>query len=385
MTRRILALSLVLFAGSGCAVPPPPAAPWSEIRFGVEADVKPLEYRDERGELKGLDIELGNALCAELNARCVWVDQPYATNIAALQSGRFDAIMPMTPTPARRETLDFTDLLYPLESRLVAPAGANLLPDAQSLKGKRVGVLAGTSREAFAKARWAPQGVVIRSFNLNGELIASLLKGELDATLQNTIEITEALLNTPKGAAFAFAGPSIVDEMLGGGVAIATRKTDPTLTQALNRALQRLKDNGKYAAITQSYLAPVAAGPQQATMVHVSAGAGLPFSQTVQLGQTLYLSGVLGQDESGKLARGGIRAETAQALENLRNTLKSRGLGMDRVAKCTVILADINDFSAMNSVYTRYFPSDRLPTRTTFAAGKLLDNARIEIECLAGL
>ncbi|WP_338500628.1 transporter substrate-binding domain-containing protein [Pseudomonas trivialis] len=385
MTRRILALSLVLFAGSGCAVPPPPAAPWSEIRFGVEADVKPFEYRDERGELKGLDIELGNALCAELNARCVWVDQPYATNIAALQSGRFDAIMPMTPTPARRETLDFTDLLYPLESRLVAPAGANLLPDAQSLKGKRVGVLAGTSREAFAKARWAPQGVVIRSFNLNGELIASLLKGELDATLQNTIEITEALLNTPKGAAFAFAGPSIVDEMLGGGVAIATRKTDPTLTQALNRALQRLKDNGKYAAITQSYLAPVVAGPQQATMVHVSAGAGLPFSQTVQLGQTLYLSGVLGQDESGKLVRGGIRAETAQALENLRNTLKSRGLGMDRVAKCTVTLADINDFSAMNSVYTRYFPSDRLPARTTFAAGKLLDDARIEIECLAGL
>lgn len=111
----------------------------------------------------------------------------------------------------------------------------------------------------------------------------------------------------------------------------------------------------------------------------------MPFSQTVQLGQTLYLSGLLGQDESGKLVRGGIRAETAQALETLRNTLKSRGVGMDRVAKCTVILADINDFSAMNSVYTRYFPSDRLPARTTFAAGKLLDNARIEIECLAGL
>ncbi|WP_338506652.1 transporter substrate-binding domain-containing protein [Pseudomonas poae] len=364
---------------------PPPAASWSEIRFGVEADVKPFEYRDERGELKGLDIELGHALCAELNARCVWVDQPYASNIEALQGGRFDAIMPMTPTPARRENLDFTDLLYPLESRLVARTGANLLPEAQSLKGKRVGVLAGTSREAFAKARWAPQGVVIRSFNLNAELIASLLKGELDATLQNTIEITEALLNTPQGAAFAFAGPRIVDEMLGGGVAIATRKSDPTLTAALNRALQRLKDNGKYAAITQSYLAPVAAEPEPATMVHVPAGAGLPFSQTVQLGQTLYLSGLLGQDESGKLVRGGIRAETAQALETLRNTLKSRGVGMDRVAKCTVILADINDFSAMNSVYTRYFPSDRLPARTTFAAGKLLDNARIEIECLAGL
>ena len=56
---------------------------------------------------------------------------------------------------------------------------------------------------------------------------------------------------------------------------------------------------------------------------------------------------------------------------------------MERVVKCTVILADINDFVAMNKVYTRYFPADRLPARTTFAAGKLLMDARIEIECVA--
>lgn len=255
--RQLLTLTtffLILLVGAGCVVTPPAENLWREIRFGVEADVPPFEFRNAQGELAGLDIELGSALCAELNARCVWVDQAYATNIAALQAGKFDAIMPMTATPARREIVDFTHDLYALESRLVVPAGSNLLPTPHSLKGKRVGVLAGTSREAFANARWAPQGVVVRSFGLNSELIRSLQAGEIDATLQNTIEISEALLNIPQGTAFAFAGPSVVDEMLGGGVAIATRKADPELTAALNKALQRLKDTGKYTAITRAYL-----------------------------------------------------------------------------------------------------------------------------------
>lgn len=383
--RRMLTLatfSLILLAGTGCAVAPQPESPWREIRFGVEADVPPFEYRNAQGELAGLDIELGNALCAELNARCVWVDQPYATNIAALQAGRFDAIMPMTATPARRETLDFTHDLYALESRLVAPRGSNLLPIPQSLRGKRIGVLAGTSREAFAKARWASQGVTVRSFGLNRELIRSLQAGEIDATLQNTVEINEALLNTPEGVAFTFAGPAIVDDMLGGGVAIATRKTDPTLTAALNTALQRLKDNGKYAAITGAYLG--AAPPKPVKMIYTPAEGGLPFSETVQVGQTLYISGLLGLDANGDLVPGGIRGETAQVFKTLRGILQAKGIGMDRVAKCMVILADLKDFAAMNQVYASSFPADRLPTRTTVGA-KLLANARIEVECMASL
>lgn len=387
MTRiiRIFALALILVAGIGCAVVPPSENPCSEIRFGVETDVKPFEYYDENAQLMGLNIELGNALCAELNARCMWVEQPYATNIAALQAGRFDAIMSMSPTPMRRKIVDFTDLLYSLESRLVVRIGSNLLPQPQSLKGKRVGVLAGTSREAFAKVRWAPQGVVVRSFNRNDELINSLLAGELDATLQNTIEINEALLSTPEGVAFAFAGPGVVDEMLGEGVAIATRKANPELTAALNRALQRLKDKGKYSAITQPYLMSAPVEREPAKMIYSPAEGSLPFSKAVQVGETLYLSGLLGLDKTGKLVSGGIRTETAQALETLRSTLKEKGVGMDRVAKCTVILADIKDFSAMNNVYASYFPPDRLPARTTFAAGKLFADARVEIECLASL
>ena len=118
LVKTLSLLSLVaLTAGCMSSVPDP------QIRFGVEALVPPFESRNDKGELVGLNVELGNALCAELQSRCVWVDQDYATNVHALEANRFDVIMPMTATPARRERVDFTEDLYPLSSRLVARVG----------------------------------------------------------------------------------------------------------------------------------------------------------------------------------------------------------------------------------------------------------------------
>lgn len=373
LAKILSLLSLVaLTAGCMSSVPAP------QIRFGVEALVPPFESRNDKGELVGLNVELGNALCAELQSRCVWVDQDYATNVHALEANRFDVIMPMTATPARRERVDFTADLYSLSNRLVARVGSNLQPDAQSLKGKRVGVLAGTSREAFAKARWAAAGVTVRSFNFNNQLVASLLAGELDATLQDSIEITQTLLSQPQGQGFDFVGPALKDPMLGSGVAMAVRKTDTLLRDNLNAALERLKQNGQYQAITQRYLPPAAPDSPR----YFPNEEGLPFSDAVQVGETIYFSGMLGLGADGELVKGGIGPETAQAMENLRTALQRNGLSQAQVAKCTVILADIRDFSAMNAVYRSFFPADRLPARTTFA-GKLVENARVEVECLA--
>lgn len=367
-------LSLVVLT-AGCVS----SAANPQIRFGVEALVPPFESRNDKGELVGLNIELGNALCAELKKRCVWVDQDYATNIQALEANRFDVIMPMTATPARRERLDFTDNLYPLSSRLVARTGANLHPDAQSLKGKRVGVLTGTSREAFAKSRWAPAGVTVRSFHFNSQLIASLLAGEIDATLQDSIEITQAFLSQPQGQGFDFAGPALKDPMLGSGVAMAVRKSDTALRDELNAALERLKQNGQYQAITGRYLPPAVPDSPR----YFPAEGGLPFSEAVQAGTTLYLSGVLGTGSDGELVKGGIVPQMTQTMENLQAALHRSGSTLSQLVKCTVILADINDFAAMNTVYSRYFPADRLPARTTFAGQKLVLDARVEVECLA--
>ncbi len=112
--------------------------------------------------------------------------------------------------------------------------------------------------------------------------------------------------------------------------------------------------------------------------------AGLPFSSAVRVGDVLYLSGALG-NVPGKqeLVPGGLEAETRQTMENVGAVLKANGLTFDDVFKCTVMLADMNEWAAFNRVYLTYFKPDRLPARSAFGAAALALNACVELECWA--
>ena len=111
---------------------------------------------------------------------------------------------------------------------------------------------------------------------------------------------------------------------------------------------------------------------------------GLPFSAAVRVGRTLYLSGQIGIDGSGKLVTGGISAETRQAMENIRATLERYGSSLDHVVKAMVMLADMSEWSEMNKVYVTYFDK-HLPARSALGANGLALGARVEIECVAVL
>ena len=109
---------------------------------------------------------------------------------------------------------------------------------------------------------------------------------------------------------------------------------------------------------------------------------GLPFSSAVRVGNTLYLSGNLGNVPGTlELAAGGIDGETRQTLDNIAAVLEQFGSSLDDVVKCTVFLADINDWPAMNEVYRTYFKN--APARSALGANGLALNARVEIECIA--
>jgi reactive intermediate/imine deaminase len=109
---------------------------------------------------------------------------------------------------------------------------------------------------------------------------------------------------------------------------------------------------------------------------------GLPFSEAVRTGSLLFLSGQLGTDAGEKLVPGGIQAETRQALENIRAVLERHGSSLDRVIKCTAMLADMKEWAAMNEVYVTFFPK-HLPARSAFGATGLALGARMELECIA--
>ncbi|HEX7951009.1 MAG TPA: RidA family protein [Candidatus Limnocylindrales bacterium] len=108
----------------------------------------------------------------------------------------------------------------------------------------------------------------------------------------------------------------------------------------------------------------------------------LPFSEAVRVGSTLHVSGAIGIDEEGALVPGGIEAETRQAMTNIGAVLERHGSSLDRVVKCTVMLADMGEWAAMNRVYLDFFPV-HLPARSAFGASGLALGSRVEIDCIA--
>lgn len=110
-----------------------------------------------------------------------------------------------------------------------------------------------------------------------------------------------------------------------------------------------------------------------------------PYSQAVQAGDTIYVSGQLPVDPAtGKFAGDDIASQTKQSLENIRTVLATAGAGMENVVKATVFLKDMKEFGAMNEVYAKYFPAD-CPARAAIQIGCLPKDARVEIEVVAVL
>jgi reactive intermediate/imine deaminase len=109
-----------------------------------------------------------------------------------------------------------------------------------------------------------------------------------------------------------------------------------------------------------------------------------PFTPAVQVGDVLYLAGQIGTAASaqGGVVPGGIQAETRQTMMNIKDVLEKSGSSMEHVFKCTVFMADMKEWDAMNEVYTTFFPNYK-PARSALGANGLALNAKVEIECLA--
>lgn len=110
---------------------------------------------------------------------------------------------------------------------------------------------------------------------------------------------------------------------------------------------------------------------------------GLPFSEAVRVGNTLYLSGQIGiVPGTLKLVPGGLKGETKQTMENIKNSLEAHGYSMSNIVKCTVMLADMSEWGAFNEIYRSFF-SNRYPARSALGANGLALGARVEVECIA--
>ena len=112
----------------------------------------------------------------------------------------------------------------------------------------------------------------------------------------------------------------------------------------------------------------------------------VPYSESVQVGDILYISGQIANadDDYNKIVDGGIKAQVNQTMKNIQKILKKHNATMDDIVKCTCILADGDDWGPMSEEYVKYFKSHK-PARTTFGGAELGDGILVEIDCIAKL
>lgn len=252
MKKRVLSLSLMLalFSANAAFAEIP-----KNLRIGTDPTYAPFESKNAKGELVGFDIELATELCNRLATKCVFVESPLDALIPSLKAKKIDAIMSsLSITEKRQQEIAFTDKLYAADSRLVVAKGSPIQPTVDSLKGKRVGVLQGTTQETFGNEHWAPKGIEIVSYQGQDSIYADLLAGRIDAAFQDEVAASEGFLKTPAGAAFQFGGPSIKDEKLFGvGTGMGLRKEDNELREALNKAFAEMRKDGTYDKLAKKY------------------------------------------------------------------------------------------------------------------------------------
>jgi 2-iminobutanoate/2-iminopropanoate deaminase len=112
-------------------------------------------------------------------------------------------------------------------------------------------------------------------------------------------------------------------------------------------------------------------------------GAIGPYSQAVRAGNMVFCSGQIPiNPQTGEFVSEDVAEQTRQVLKNLSAVLEAADTSLNNVVKTTVFLADMNDFAAMNEVYTEFF-SENKPARATVQAARLPRDARVEIECIA--
>lgn len=246
MTFRRVALcfSLVL-AMAGTAY----AKDWTAVRIGIQANYPPFNGYDDDNKLAGFDVDIANALCAEMKVECSFVVHDWDGLIDALIDNKFDAIVSsMSITPERARRVDFTDKYYTNSLTFVAARDSGITdvtPD--GLAGKTLGAPKSTVSADFLKAHYNKSKIKI--YEWADDAFVDLINGRNDAVLTDAGE-SIAWLKRAEGGCCAFVGDAVVkDDLIG----IAVRKGDDDLRAMLNKAIAAIRADGTYKRINDKY------------------------------------------------------------------------------------------------------------------------------------
>ncbi len=234
------------------------AKEWKEIRVAIDPTYKPFTYKTDDGKPTGFDVDIAQALCDELKAKCVFVEQLWDSMIPGLQARKYDAIISsMSITADREKVVAFTGKYYNTPSQVVLNKNIKTDSSAASMKGKKLGVLKGSTQEKYAKGELAKAGVQILSYDAQDQVYLDIKAGRLDGTVADVIEVKGGFLDTADGKDYVFVGKTLGSfvNYFGKGAGIAVRKQDKDLRTALDNGIKTLRKNGEWQKISDKYFA----------------------------------------------------------------------------------------------------------------------------------
>jgi len=266
MKKLLLSLSVIaLLAACGkkeeAAAPAAPAsapeaAAPAELKVAIDPTYEPFTFKTADGQPTGFDVDIANALCEQIKRKCVFVEQVWDGMIPGLNAKKYDVIISsMSITDERMKEVDFTDKYYNTPSRIVLKKGTKFT-DAASIKGKKIGVLKGSTQESYALGELKTAGVVVNSYEAQDQVYLDIKSGRLDGTVADYMEVTGGFLSKPEGAKYELVGPDLKEpKYFGYGAGIALRKGEDALKAELNGAIKAIRSAPTYKTINDKYFA----------------------------------------------------------------------------------------------------------------------------------
>jgi lysine-arginine-ornithine-binding protein len=256
MTFRGLFFCAGLLAASLCDAAPTVAKDWPVIRIASEGGHPPFNYLDEMGRLQGFEIDLARAACRQLKASCEFVTQDFEGLIPALIAGRYDAIFSsLSITEQRKAFIAFSSKYYETLSMFVAAKrDGGMSTEPAAMRGKTIGVKAGSTNARYVEAVYAPAGARIRTYLTADEARLDLSEGRADAILGDKTALLYWLEKSPLGGCCQMVGRDVADAAyFGEGIGVGLRKSDPSLKALFDKAIAALRADGTYEAIRARY------------------------------------------------------------------------------------------------------------------------------------
>ena len=225
-----------------------------QIRFLTEFDYPPFNYAGPDGNPAGFNVELARLICEELKLQCTIQLRRFDTLLQALAENRADAVIAsLAVTPETRQRVDFSDPYYRAPARFVARRDSDMRDaNPESLEGKKVAVVGGSAHEAYLKAFFTE--VELKPYRTMELARDALRKSEADLLFGDGIALAFWLNGTDSANCCIFVGgPFTESRYFGEGVGIAVRRGNDTLRLALNWALFRLWEKGRFTDLWLRY------------------------------------------------------------------------------------------------------------------------------------